>query len=62
MERQRTRFRPFYCYIEKITGNRIVTPQNVKKTEEMDYFYVAACPNELIARTVYDRHLAITRL
>ena len=61
MQGQR-RFQPFYCYVEKITGKKIVTLQNVEKTEGMDYFYVAACPNELIARTVYDRHLAISQL
>ncbi len=60
--RRQPLFQPFYCYIEKITGNKIITPQTTTQTEEMDFFYVAACPNERVARTVYDRHLDIARL
>ncbi|MBF0279271.1 MAG: hypothetical protein HQM13_15860 [SAR324 cluster bacterium] len=62
MQRRQTHFKPFYCYVETLTGQKVVTLQNVEKTEEMAYFYVAACPNEMIARTVYDRHLAIAQL
>lgn len=59
MQGRQMHFKPFYCYVEKITGKKVVTPANVQKTDNMEHFYVAACPNEIIARTVYDRHLAI---
>ena len=59
MQGRPARFTAFYCYVEKITGKKIVTTTNTEKSDGMEYFYVAACPNESIARTVYDRHLAL---
>ena len=54
-------FRPFYCYIEKSSGQKVVTIDTPIQRDEVSFYYVAACPNEEIARRVYDRHLAIAR-
>ncbi len=55
-------YKSFYCYVDKSSGKKIVTRDSIKKTDAIEYFYVAACPNEDIARVVYDRHLAIASM
>ncbi|MBF0288967.1 MAG: hypothetical protein HQM14_14210 [SAR324 cluster bacterium] len=52
-------YKSFYCYVDKHSGKKIITRNNVQKKEGIEYLYVAACPTEEIAKVVYDRHLAI---
>lgn len=55
-------FQSFYCYVDKGSGSTVVSRNRVVADEDKAFFYVAACPNEDIAKKVYERHLAIASL
>lgn len=62
MRKRTFQLKPFYCYVDKFSGKKVITRDPLIQTNAIEYYYVAACPNERIAKTVYDRHLAIAQL